>query len=50
MVTFDISDEDLITLIVALDFAIKTCDTSYQKSQFTKLKSILKKKSQSFGE
>jgi hypothetical protein len=48
MVTLDLTDEELVTLIIALDLAMKNGETPYQKSQFNKLKSIIKKKS--FGE
>jgi hypothetical protein len=44
MITIDLTDEDVITLAIALDLAMKNSETSYQKSQFNRLKSIIKKK------
>jgi hypothetical protein len=43
MITVDLNDHDLVTLIAALELAAKNAHTQYQKSQYIKLKNTLKK-------
>lgn len=44
MITLDINETDIITLIAALELAAKNAQTQYQKSQYTKLKNDFRKK------
>lgn len=44
MIVLDLNDNDLITMITALDLAAKNAQTQYQKSQYIKLKNELKRK------
>ena len=43
MITVDLKDTDLITLVAALELAAKNAQTQYQKSQFMKMKNEIKK-------
>jgi hypothetical protein len=43
MVTLDLKNTDVVTLILALELAAKNAHTQYQKSQYVKLKNEIKK-------
>ena len=43
LVTIDLDTNDISTIIIALETAIKNADTQYKKMQFNKLKNMLQK-------